>query len=706
MGVLDEIKNIPFDIIIEAGQSNAEGCGFGPVIEEYVPDPDIIYMEAKKTVTVAEDGIKVEYADAPYYYVTADYHIGEDGKPRGDFALSFAKRYKSEFCESGRRVLIIRAAVGGTGFKKHHWGKDDILYLNMLGMINEVLSLNADNRIVAFLWHQGEHDAFERNAPANFYSSLEYLLNSVRERYGKEIPFIAGDFVQEWKLANIGISLPIVAMIRKLTDAQARCAFVETLGLPSNNEKNGGGDTIHFCRQSLHELGERYFDAYLDIVGVKKQTPKSRHLIVVSVDALVFEDLKYASTLPNFSKIISGSLVERVRTIYPSLTHPVHATLITGSPAGVTGVISNELFEPGEKNPHWFNFMHQIKCDTLFAAAKRAGLTTASSSWPMTSCGQNVIDYLIPCALTRDFEGYEDEPTEAYRALGAQDCVMDIITEAVRRYTHHDAHPGVDEFQIFCATEIIKRFKPNLLLTHPSYVDSMRHQGGVFSDKVDLAIRKTDEWLGMLFDAVREAGIEDVTDFVVLSDHGQLGITRRLSPNVFLADKGYIKLDDKGELVSWDAFSKSCGLSAHIYLSRPDDVKLYNEVYSLLKDMADEGIYGFERVYTKDEVKEKYTLDGDFSFVIETDGYTSFAEHLVRPVVRELDNSDYRYGKGTHGHEPHKGPQPVFIGKGPSFRDGVVVPSGSILDVAPTLASVIGAEIISPVGKPMKDLLK
>ena len=38
----------------------------------------------------------------------------------------------------------------------------------------------------------------------------------------------------------------------------------------------------------------------------------SRHMIVASVDALVFEDIEYAKTLPNFAKILStGSIIER-----------------------------------------------------------------------------------------------------------------------------------------------------------------------------------------------------------------------------------------------------------------------------------------------------------------------------------------------------------------------------------------------------------
>ena len=40
-----------------------------------------------------------------------------------------------------------------------------------------------------------------------------------------------------------------------------------------------------------------------------------KHLIVISFDALVYEDLEYAATLPNFARIINnGSVIEKVMT--------------------------------------------------------------------------------------------------------------------------------------------------------------------------------------------------------------------------------------------------------------------------------------------------------------------------------------------------------------------------------------------------------
>ena len=331
-----------------------------------------------------------------------------------------------------------------------------------------------------------------------------------------------------------------------------------------------------------------------------------KHLIVISVDAFVFEDLAYAKNLPNFKRLLNGaSMIERVKTIYPSLTHPVHATLITGAPAGITGVINNSIFKPAAPDTdtkQWYNILSEIKCDTILHAAKRAGLTTASSTWPMTAYADEAVDYLVPSALNYYFDGHEENPLEVYKMLGASDEMMEIITEAVKLYGSEDKHPEYDEFQIYCASEIIKKYKPNLLITHPSDVDSKRHRSGVFSERVNEAIERTDVWLGKILDAIDDAGISESTDVVLLSDHGQINITRVISPNVWLVDKGYIRLREDGTVKEWDAYVKSAGASAHVYLSRPDDPELYDGVYQLLTDMASEGIYGFERAYTKAEV--------------------------------------------------------------------------------------------------------
>ena len=259
-----DVRKEKFDIIIQAGQSNAEGTGHGPVDTVWTPSPKYMYLQAKKTVKTLEDGLSIEYADEPFSLDIAD-EREKNGGTYGDFALTFAKAYdEAGLLQDGRKLLIVRAAVGGTGFMKKHWGLQDALYLKMLELTDYALSLNPENAIVGFLWHQGEHDAFEKNEPSVYKKQLSSMLKEVRARYGN-MPFIAGDFCNEWKSKNLEICKPIVQVIREVVDEAGNAGFVETADLPSNNQKHGNGDDIHFCRQSLRELGRRYFEAYKNL---------------------------------------------------------------------------------------------------------------------------------------------------------------------------------------------------------------------------------------------------------------------------------------------------------------------------------------------------------------------------------------------------------------------------------------------------------
>ena len=102
-----------FDIFIQGGQSNAEGSGIGPVIEEYIPDERICYLEVPKTVDCTEAGLDIQFHDVPFSLQIGAEH-GTQENPIGDFSLTFAKAYiDAELLAEGRKILIIRAAVGG-----------------------------------------------------------------------------------------------------------------------------------------------------------------------------------------------------------------------------------------------------------------------------------------------------------------------------------------------------------------------------------------------------------------------------------------------------------------------------------------------------------------------------------------------------------------------------------------------------------------
>ena len=256
------MEKVKYDIIVQGGQSNADGTGYGPVLREFAVSPNVWYLDVEKTVEVVEDSLCITYADKPFQIIPAKERL-VDGRVTGDFSLTFAEEYeKAGFLQADRKLLIVRAAIGGTGFKKEHWGVGKQLYNKLVEMVDYALSLNAENRVVGFLWHQGEHDSFEKNPPEIFKEQLSEQLRDFRARYGKDVPFIAGDFVREWKSKNEDDCRPILQKIREVIAEEGQGGFVETSDLLSNNEALQNGDDIHFSRESLHILGSRYFQAF------------------------------------------------------------------------------------------------------------------------------------------------------------------------------------------------------------------------------------------------------------------------------------------------------------------------------------------------------------------------------------------------------------------------------------------------------------
>lgn len=251
--MLKDFTKERFDIILQAGQSNAEGYGCGPVEKPYQPKDTVWYMDGDFTMTKAAERVWLN-------------------EIHGHFGLSFADCYiKDGLLENGRKLLILRCAVGSTGFADHRWGLTDDLYLRMLEMVRTALALNPENRLVAMLWHQGETDVKSKVTYETHYENLSGLLASVRKELDlPNLPFIAADFVPSWRDKYAQVCNPVIRAMRDVCQNFEHATFVETDGLLCNFEKMerptaGWVDGIHFCRESQYELGHRYYDAFLTL---------------------------------------------------------------------------------------------------------------------------------------------------------------------------------------------------------------------------------------------------------------------------------------------------------------------------------------------------------------------------------------------------------------------------------------------------------
>lgn len=431
-----------------------------------------------------------------------------------------------------------------------------------------------------------------------------------------------------------------------------------------------------------------------------------RRLFVLSIDAFVYEDVEFVKNLPHFKEILNGSSwIKKIETIYPSLTYPCHTSMCTGAYPEHHGIWNNEIDDFRDKGEHWHWYAKDIKAKTIFDMAKKAGYTTASIHWPVQA-GNKKINYLLPEIWLHEGCGSKTLPA-LLKKNGASPEMMPFIENHMDCFKGNIAptHPEMDNFAMSIACDVIENYAPEVMFVHDARVDGARHSSGVFTDKVNKSLTEVDYWLGKIIKSMKKAGVYEQTDIVLTSDHGQLNITRTLNPNVILADNGLITVDEQGNVTDYKAFIKSAGLSAQVFLKNPEEENDRVIVYSILKAMCAEGIYGISKVFTKEEVKQQYHLDGDFDFVVESDDFTSIGDDWLRPIVHEMDLSDYKYGYATHGHIPTKGAQPTIIFKGPHFAKNVTIDHGKIIDQAPTYAKLLGIDLPDADGSAIQSLI-
>ena len=429
-----------------------------------------------------------------------------------------------------------------------------------------------------------------------------------------------------------------------------------------------------------------------------------RHVVVISVDALVYEDLETLSKLyalaPRWDKM---ARVDRVRSIYPTITYPCHSTMMTGVYPDRHHIVNNEAPILGVEHCLWQHFRSSVKAPSIFDAAKKAGLTTAAVFWPVTG-KDPAIDYLVD----EYWPQHGEDSVTAFRDSGSSEEVIKKIVKPNLKYLEgkHRMHPYADAFVMGCAADMLRNFQPDLLMVHPANVDSARHASGLFTPAVTNALYDTNLWLEELFKAAEDAGIYEDTNFFIVSDHGQIEIRRSVALNALLAEEGLLDVAPDGTLKDWTAFAKSGGTSALVYLKDPADQVAWNKTKIALEKLRDSEVCGIGEILTEAEARERYHLGGDFAFVIETDGWTSFSTSWLKPVQKPLDNSDYRFGRATHGHEPEKGPQPTLMAFGPDIQPGAHLDTARLVDEAPTFAHALGLTMPDTDGHCLKELFR
>lgn len=418
-------------------------------------------------------------------------------------------------------------------------------------------------------------------------------------------------------------------------------------------------------------------------------------LVIISLDAVFQADADFLLSLPHLGELAQqGVFCSRVQTIYPTLTYPIHASIITGSYPQRHGIAHNEVYlenQPAGPRPwHWE--ASDIKAETLFEAASRAGRECAAVLWPTTGKSR-FIRYNLPEVLALPGEN------QTLKVLRYGSPLWLLGNEL--RFGHMRkgiSQPGLDDYATRVAIGLIEkqspdlarinqdrppllhqeggrpRHMPDLLALHLTECDTARHLFGTFSQEAKTALTRLDERVGRIMQALADRGLMEDTIFAVITDHGHKDIQGSLPLDAWLV---------KNKV---PARAHSLGFGAYLRLRRAD----YQVVLKALVENAQE--LHLQHIYTREELRVMH-MPEDLLLAVEPEEGMAIVE----------DEDEVKHS-ATHGFSrDEKEAKTLFFVRGPLFKKGHVLPSCQIVDIAPTLARAAGLVLRDAQGEVLFD---
>jgi predicted AlkP superfamily pyrophosphatase or phosphodiesterase len=431
--------------------------------------------------------------------------------------------------------------------------------------------------------------------------------------------------------------------------------------------------------------------------GPKRQAPRPDHVILISVDGMPPDYYtapeKLGLRAPTMTMMKQGgAYADGMEGVYPTVTYPQHTTMVTGLRPAAHGIVQNRIFEaPTEpQTRYWYWYANALKAETLWAVAKKAGLTTAAVGWPVTVGAE--IDYNVP-------EIYDPNENPATWNWTAKNSTPGLLEEALGPGLKKDS--SVDERLTSVGEFIIKNHRPNLLLIHLIELDAAHHRNGPRTKPGIETAEREDGYIHRIVEATRQAGVFEKTTFFIVSDHGFADINKRFSPNVALAKEGLITLDATGKATAWKAAAWPAGGSCPIMLKDANDKETEAKVGAIFSKWAKQKNSPIKQIVTRAELRELEAVPQAAMALEAAPGY-SFDDTLTGEEARD---SEETY-KGTHGYLPtDPRMRASLIIYGPGARSGSKLPLARMIDLAPSIAVLLNLKLSRPEGKPFKELL-
>jgi predicted AlkP superfamily pyrophosphatase or phosphodiesterase len=424
-----------------------------------------------------------------------------------------------------------------------------------------------------------------------------------------------------------------------------------------------------------------------------------RHVVLISIDGFAAFHLDNAAIeMPNIRALAAAGVRGSGETVFPSVTHPAHTTLITGTTPRHHGVTGNRVTDrrTGQRF-HITNLprAQSIKVPTLFDAVRAQGRRTAALFWPETKDDAAIDDNF---AEVFDAKELADPSGISPRLLAELRAAGVPIDSYFSFYDDPFGQGAADITLTRAAAHVFKQRRPALLALHLLATDKVQHEFGADHYLSRAALTTADHCVGLMRDAIRDAGLDDNTTIVIAADHGFVTVRDEISLASVLdtgALKGRVRWIADGWFIWGElqpAFNAATDAAAlEQVLSRAAAVPGVARVVR----PGEFDKLGFPEYSDNVFVPGQYLIAGDI------------ATHLT--VDAKFDTARRRRARPYHGHgyfpeDNHMRAALVIAGAG--IAAGRDLGKVHNVDVAPTIARLLGVELRQATGNVLRNALK
>jgi predicted AlkP superfamily pyrophosphatase or phosphodiesterase len=425
-------------------------------------------------------------------------------------------------------------------------------------------------------------------------------------------------------------------------------------------------------------------------VAAAQQPVQTPLLLMISIDGLRPDHVTAADArglkVPSLRRFLAeGAYAEGVQGVIPTVTYPSHTTLITGVWPARHGILANLVFDPRRENQSgWYWYAEDIRVPTIWDAAARAGLSTASVQWPV-SVGARVT-WNIP---------------EFWRAGSADDAKLlrAVSTPGLLAELEPDLGPypraltvESDEQRGRYAARILEKKRPNLLTLHLIALDHAEHESGPGSAESLAALERLDAVVGVLRATAETVG-PGRAYVAIVSDHGFARTTMQLNLFGEFRRAGLFTVNAQGKVADWHAMPWTAGGSIAVMLKDPADAATLEKVRALLDRLAADPANGIDRILDAAALRDRGGFPGA-AFVVGLKPEWQSGSSLNGPLTGKAVVG------GMHGHLPDlPDMRASFFLVGPGVPAGRSLGLIDMRDIATTLAHRLDLALPTAEGK-------